>query len=79
MRNLEIVFVNHAKLGSKLRHLKGDLRESREELRHRLDGLHRSLSDSLRQWQHQRGTGAMVFELNHKGYHPHLLVTDLTR
>lgn len=83
MQKLKIVFVNHRKLERKLRRLKGDMLQGKEELQVRLGEMHRSLSLNLQKWKQHRIAGAvedtLVFKLNNNGYHPHLLVSDLTK
>lgn len=83
MQHLKIVFVNHLKMEKKLRRLKGDMLQGRKELHVRIGEMHRSLSRSLQKWRQHRiaeAVGeALVFELDINGYHPHLLVSDLTK
>ena len=83
MQKLKIIFVNHRKLEKKLRRLKGDMMQGKEELQIRLGKMHRSLSHSLQKWKQHRIAeeveDALVFKLSNNGYHSHLLVSDLTK
>lgn len=83
MQKLKIVFVNHQKLERKLRRLTGGVLQGKEELHARLADMHRSLSHNLQKWKQYQITEAveeaLVFKLNNNGYHPHLLVADLTK
>jgi len=83
MQKLKIVFVNHQKLERKLRRLKGDMLQGKEELQARIGEMHHSLNHCLQQWKQCQAIGAiedaLIFPIKQTGYRPRLLLSDLTK